>query len=213
MSRTLPIPLPPTRPVSGADAALRATLTELVVHLPCGGVRGPIGRIYARCDCAVNDGVWQSCSCEDEPVRWLRCDVSREVDLCRLCARGIAGGPSRWAWLGCPDCRAVNEEAGRLLGRRPVPLGRHSIMNGAAVRPLAGEAELRAQQEGLLDVFQGWDDLYAWFEAEYRRLAATQGWADVEQVLLRTWQQRLPPSRATSRDALQRFTGLELWPR
>ena len=48
MSQTLPIPLPPTRPVSEADAALRATLTELVVHLPCGGMRGPIGWIYAR---------------------------------------------------------------------------------------------------------------------------------------------------------------------
>lgn len=202
--------LPLKRPVSAADRSLRACVTELVVHVPCGGVRGPIGRLYTRCGCPENLGSWQSCPCEDEPVRWAGVDVSREVDLCVLCARGTAGGVSRWASLACPSCLRVNDTAGRLLGQRPLPLYRHSIANGAAIRASAHGAEFARQHALLVDVTRSWRQLDDWFDEEVRRLAASQGWAGERQVLLRVWQERLPASTAASRDALRRLTGVDL---
>jgi hypothetical protein len=205
MAYEMHTPLPPLRPVSEADASLRANINELVVHVPCGGIRGTIGRIYSRCQCPANDGVWQSCNCEDEPVRWERCDVSRVVDLCLLCARGRTGGVTKWANLGCGSCWAVNEQAARSLGYRPLPLARHSIRNGAAIRGNARGEEFRRQHAALVGVVRTWRDLDEWFLSEVQQLAESQGWSGDRMVLLTTWQERLPPSRAASRDAFQRF--------
>jgi hypothetical protein len=52
---------------------------------------------------------WQSCRDEDSPEKWEDCDVSRQYDVCIICFRATAGGISRWAWLACKDCRAVNK--------------------------------------------------------------------------------------------------------
>ena len=56
------------------------------------------------------------------------------VDLCIICFRATAGGTSRWAWLACENCRAVNESIESRWGFRPFALGRHSLMNGIGVR-------------------------------------------------------------------------------
>ncbi|EUA20568.1 hypothetical protein I552_6791 [Mycobacterium xenopi 3993] len=91
------------------------------MHIPCGGLRGPVG------------GRWQSCRHENAPERWEGCDVSRAKDLCIICFRATAGGTSRWSWLACENCRRVNAAIARLepeYGERPFALGRHSLMNG-----------------------------------------------------------------------------------
>ena len=77
---------------------------------------------------------WQSCPDEDSPEKWVGCDVSRQFDLCIICFRATAGGTSRWSWLACDDCRAVNDSIGSRWGFRPFALGRHSLMNGIGVR-------------------------------------------------------------------------------
>lgn len=116
-----------------AEAFNARTLNDLAVHVARGGIRGPIGRFPALCDCDVYKGVWQSCPCENTPAQWEGCDVSRAKDLCILCARATAGGTTRWSWLACGECREVVRADGA-LGLPSLPLGRHSIMNGAAVR-------------------------------------------------------------------------------
>ena len=78
--------------------------------------------------------IWQSCGDEDSPEKWEGFDVSREYDLCVICFRATAGGRSRWAWLACEDCRAVNTALEAAWGFRPFALGRHSLMNGIGVR-------------------------------------------------------------------------------
>ncbi|MGW0157789.1 hypothetical protein ACWDUN_00555 [Mycobacterium sp. NPDC003323] len=165
------------QPLTPADAALRARITELSVHIPCGTLRGPV---YRR---------WQSCRHEDRPSKWEGHDVSREHDLCIVCFRGTAGGSSRWSWLACEHCRAVNTAHGR-----PLPLGRHSIMNGIV--------EIHRLVE-----FAGGDwRLNGWREHEYR-LMALRFEPDAD-VPLREWQQAWPPSRQASEDAFSRLTGL-----
>lgn len=74
-----------------ADEALRERITELPVHIPCGGLRGPVQR--------SNPDLWQSCRHEDSPQKWEGVDVSRQYDPCIVCFRATAGGISRWSWL------------------------------------------------------------------------------------------------------------------
>ena len=141
------------RKLSAADAALRARITELSVHIPCGGIRGPLQRkSRAYPDLPVR---WQSCPDEDSPEKWEECDVSREFDLCIICFRATAGGTSRWAWLACDDCRAVNESIGSRWGFRPFALGRHSLMNGIGVRGGAPPEVQEAQIARLVEFAKG----------------------------------------------------------
>lgn len=185
-----------------ADAALRERITELGVHIPCGNIRGPVRRInpyHPRLPIR-----WQSCPCEDNPVHW-KADVSREKDLCIVCFRATAGGTSRWAWLACKDCRDINDALGSLSGRRPLALGRHSIMNGIAVRGGQSQEAAEAQIQRLLEFLQGDRRLDDWGRTEYRRLAtAFDPQADVP---LPVWQEKWPPGEEASRDAFSRLLG------
>lgn len=182
--------------ITYADAALRERLHELHVHIRCGGVRGPVRRD------TYGPRRWQSCGCEDNPVRWPMADVSRQTDLCIVCLRGTAGGVSRWAWLACEHCRKVNSIIARTWGGS-LPLGRHSLMNRAGVRLDAPPAE-RTKQVARLSGFVGAQlRLRQWRLAEYRRLASRfDPQADVP---LRIWQQEYPPSPEASWDAFSRM--------
>jgi len=185
--------------LSPTDAALRQRLTELCVHIPCGGIRGPLQRNE------YGPTVWQSCRCEDRPEKWPDVDVSRVADLCIVCFRGTAGGITRWSWLACEDCREVNNTIGRNWGVKPFRLGRHSLMNGIGVRGGA-PPEIRAEALARLAEFARSDSrLRDWKGIEYARLAAE--FDPLADVPLRVWQQEYPPSRAASWDAFSRIIG------
>lgn len=169
---------------------------QLTVHLPCARLRGWAGRV-------------QGCPCEpSEP--WPGCDVSRALDLCSVCARGTAGGVTRWAWLGCTSCRSVERSLQDWLGIRVLPLGRHSIMNGVGLRVAgASEAEAEAFAVRFQGLGLGWERLSAWGHAEARRLADGLDGAGPD-VALEAWQEACPPSLAASVDAYQRILGTPL---
>jgi hypothetical protein len=176
--------------------ALRERIKQLSVHIPCGGLRGPL------------TSRWQSCPDEDSPERWEGCDVSRERELCIVCSRGTAGGSSRWAWLGCHDCRAINDALTRAWGFRPLALGRHSLMNGIGVRGGA-PPEVQKRQVDQLAAFAGnRQQLRDWGRQEYRRLAAE--FDPLADIPLGDWQEQWPPGRRASADAFSRLLGREL---
>lgn len=189
--------------LSAADAALRERIAELSVHIPCGGLRGPLQlHTPSRPDRAVR---WQSCRDEDHPVTWSDADVSREHDLCIICLRATAGGRSRWSWLACGNCRAVNSAVESAWGFRPFALGRHSLMNGIGVKGGALPEAQRRQISQLAEFGSGHNRLRDWREDEYRRLASRfDPQADVP---LHEWQQEWPPSRRASQDAFARLIG------
>jgi len=192
--------------LSPTDAALRARITELSVHIPCGGLRGPLQpRSSANPNLPVR---WQSCQDEDSPERWPGCDVSRERDLCIICFRATAGGISRWSWLACEDCRAINNALERAWGARPLALGRHSLMNGIGVRGNAPPDVREAQIERLLKFAKGDDRLSEWRQHEYSWLAGR--FDPLADVPLRVWQQQWPPGPHASYDAFVRLLGREL---
>jgi hypothetical protein len=184
------------RKLSATDAALRERIVELSVHIPCGGLRGPV------------HGRWQSCRDEDSPERWEGCDVSSEKDLCIICFRATAGGTSRWSWLACADCRRVSASAARLgseYGDRPFALGRHSLMNGIGVRGGA-PPEVQEEQIARLAAFAKGDDrLREWRRREYSRLA--RRFDPLADIPLRIWQAEWPPGLEASVDAFARLLG------
>jgi hypothetical protein len=186
------------RELSAADAALRERIRELSVHIPCGGLRGPVG------------GRWQSCRDEDSPERWEDCDASSEKDLCIICFRATAGGTSRWSWLACADCRRVNTSIAQEYGERPFALGRHSLMNRIGVRGSAPPEVQEEQIARLVAFAKGDDRLRDWRRWEYSRLASRfDPFADVP---LRAWQDEWPPSLEASVDAFSRLLGHVLDP-
>jgi hypothetical protein len=192
------------RKLSATDAALRERITELSVHIPCGGLRGPVQRTRRE----GFWGRWQSCPDEDSPEKWQGCDVSREYDLCVICVRATAGGTSRWSWLACEHCRAVNTAVESAWGLRPFALGRHSLMNGIGVRGGDPPEVQEAQIARLVAFGRGGESLREWKRREYWRLA--NGFDPLADVPLTVWQQHWPPGRGASWDAFSRLTGLDI---
>jgi hypothetical protein len=185
------------RKLSATDAALRERITTLSVHIPCGGLRGPLG--------GGNFARWQSCRDEDSPEKWEGCDVSRDYDQCIICFRAKAGGTSRWAWLACEDCRAVNQKIEARAGVRPFALGRHSLMNGIGVRRGAPREVADQQIARLVEFARGDDRLRSWRREEYGRLASA--FDPLADVPLRVWQEQWVPGSGASTDAFFRLLG------
>lgn len=177
----------------------RTTHPGPFIHVPCGHIRGYVDRIRTHPDRPADR--YQSCACE-QPEVWEGTDVSEKIQLCVLCARGTAGGPSKWAWNACTLCRQQAQQftPDPAFGVT-LPLGRHSIMNQRYVRMSddATRQELGAQV--LLHGFALQDELFRWRTQEVQRIGA----ALTDDVALRRWQELLPGSRAASHDALERF--------
>ena len=134
--------------------------------------------------------------------------------LCKVCRRVPLRNQKPWSWFGCESCRAVDRRAASLFGgRRILPLGQHSIMNGASIRLSTPEGPgLTATFEQFAALGRGWQDLDSWAVLEGDRLVAQipeeVRRAD-EQVPLPRWQEWFPPSRAASADAFVRLIGLQ----
>jgi hypothetical protein len=194
------------RKLSAADAALRERITELSVHVPCGSLRGPVPRACKWGNAL--QGRWQSCPDENSPEDWDGWDVSRALDLCIICFKATAGGPTRWSWLACSDCRAVNTALEAAWGFRPFALGRHSLMNGIGVRGSAPPEVREAQITRLAEFLNGDNRLRQWKKQEFERLA--RKFDPLADVPLRIWQQEWAPGRHASLDAFSRPIGVEL---
>ena len=173
----------------------RDDLSRLDVHVPCLRVVGPTEHGY------------QACVCEPRSP-WPGHDVSRIADLCSVCARGTAGGSSRWSWLGCACCRAVELELRALFGICVLPLGRHSIMNGVG-RRLADRDSDAAFALSLNNLFTSQDRLHDWAEQESRGLAARLV-GSPDRVPLLDWLTQFPASPERSVHAYERFLGVTL---
>jgi hypothetical protein len=130
--------------------------------------------------------------------------------LCKVCRRVPLRSQPPWSWFGCETCRAVDARAASLFGgRRILPLGQHSIMNGASIRLTTPNGPgLDAKFEQFVALGRGWEDLSRWAALEGDRLASTvseANWSSFESVPLATWQMWFPASPAASADAFVRL--------
>jgi hypothetical protein len=93
-----------------------------------------------------------------------------------------------------------------------LPLGRHSLMNGAAMRVGAdSDSEIAEFARTLKDLLREWRRLGEWRKAEARRLAdsamLTSGRGEVP---LEEWLRTFRSSEGASVDAFCRYVGAEL---
>lgn len=183
--------------VHHAAARTQSEAADLVVHRACLRLRGntPYG--------------YQACRCEPA-VAWPDVDVSRAADLCAVCARGPAGGVTRYSWLGCVSCRAVELELREWLGICVTPLGRHSLMNGVGVR-VAGAID--ADREAFVTALEGldtsWTRLGQWADSEARHLERQLA-TKAPEIPLTVWRQVFPASLDASVDAYERMLQIRL---
>ena len=144
--------------VSATDAALRQRIHEFCVHIPVrqdprSAATGSLPGLPIR---------WQSCPCEDNSGEVVGCDVSRQFDLCIICFRATAGGTSRWSWLACEDCRAINRIQSGPVGFPPVRAGT-AQPDERNRRPRGYSAEgQQAQIDRLMAFLRGGDGLRGW---------------------------------------------------
>ena len=165
---------------------------QLWIHVRCGQLRGTtrLGE--------------QRCPCQPSQDRWPDCDVNEVAQLCVVCVRGSGGGPTRWSWLACLNCRQINDSLGSRLGRRPLPLGRHSLMNGIGhLVADPDDASIRGFAIAVAEMSVGYDRLMRWRVHEVQRLASAAGMPEV--VLLAGWRHQFPPHREASASAYSRL--------
>ena len=149
---------------------------------------------------------YQHCKCEPKPqIDKPQVDCPSGFQLCALCARGVAGGLSRWSWLVCSECKEIS--VGRTIGGSNIPVGRHSIMNGD-VWPLEvqNESERERQVREVLDFVNLQNELQifgkARAEALFRNELLLHG---EEHVSVFQWKLSFPSSEVASRAALAAF--------
>ncbi len=156
-----------------------ARLGAFAVHLSCGTVRGDTfaGR--------------QTCPCES--AQGARCGLpDRIVDLCAVCARGVAWSATSWSYYVCQDCKTVEMYLRERLGRDVLPIGRQREMNGHAGGGRGGSREsVQPYLAALVDLLPVAADL----PAHGRRVAqemARDYPSHLDQVPLETWCSRFP---------------------
>lgn len=123
--------------------------------------------------------------------------------LCKVCLRVPLPNRRPWSWFGCGPCRRADARlASRLGGKRFLPLGQHSIMNGLGIR-LADSSPMRvrAAHDQMVAMGREWQVLEGWRD----HLASTtaQQWLDergggATVVPLSEWQARYPAGRLAS---------------
>ena len=134
--------------------------------------------------------------------------------LCKVCRRVPLPNRSRGPGTAVrPAALSISARPDAFGGKRILPLGQHSIMNGIGIRLATPEGPgLTAKFEQFVALGRGWQDIDAWAEIEGERLVAEaegSGSRLAESVPLPTWQEWFPPSREASADAFARLIALQ----
>ena len=129
-----------------------------------------------------------------------------DFELCTICARELAPSESLWTYRACLNCMTFDAVLGEEFeGDMFLPLGRHTVMNGAIIEHDAIDIVQQAQSEGVDVVLAQWESLLNWRSSEVRHLATQAGFKNGDTVTLVQWQYANPPSRQASFDAYLRL--------
>ena len=151
----------------------------------------------------------QRCLCPTEiHVERNGVDCPTGFHLCDVCARGTAGGTSRWSWNACKCCIGVNVNTQKQLGFS-LPLGRHSIMNGVSVPISAVGDELAESTEALIAFVAKSVAISDWGLLQARELfESVPEWAKETHIPIAVWQKKFKASKEKSLAAFQNYYGV-----
>lgn len=137
---------------------------RFVVCGKCQALRGgPIDHIG---DVAV----WQLCDCasaEERSAQPRVGDFNAAFELCRCCGMEALRSGSRWSVWFCATCQERVRELNAESGSCVVPIGRHTLMNGAEFDPSPDSAS-RTFVEQLKSLFHEMAETAAWAPAAVR---------------------------------------------
>ena len=128
--------------------------------------------------------------------------TDKDEYLCVICCRSFTEGRGKFKWIACKTCLAFDRAAARVLGSKQlIPLGLHSIMNGAFIDTSANPTLQLAQKDRLLAHVSNYGILYNHRSAVLKEMAQEIGWADRETVPWGDWVNMFPASFAHSEEA------------
>jgi hypothetical protein len=135
----------------------------------CLVLRGPFFDSHNACERV------QRCGCEPADPRWNAFDYNRAAELCRCCASRVIGCGSKWSVFFCDVCKRQVVAYNGAAGRKAIPIGRHSMMNGVALN--AGDAgktsARRVFAHDLSEVFDRIDRLERFHRTQVRRIVSS----------------------------------------
>src|SRR5580658_9930592 len=152
------------RPMDGNELAARMELCR-----KCLVLRGPFFDSHNGCERV------QRCGCEPAGPLWNAFDYNRAAELCRCCASRVIRCGSKWSVFFCEECKphvvAYNGEAGWNV----IPIGRHSMMNGVALKTEDARNDVArgAFARGLSEVVDGIGRLERFHHAQVRRIVSS----------------------------------------
>lgn len=128
----------------------------------------------------------QQCDCEPQK-KYDGIDCPSGIHLCYICQSRLAGGTSRWSWEACGPCLDANKALEK-EGFTPLPLGRHSVMNGIAIAVQAPKDQFTLQSNQLLTFINSLQEIRAWsIEETKKKYLSVEKWATLNQIPAKLW--------------------------
>ena len=99
----------------------------------------------------------QQCGCEPPEPLWNAFDYNCAAELCRCCASRAIRCGSKWSVFFCDACKGHVVAYNDAAGWKVIPIGRHSLMNGVALRvdDARKGSPRSAFARGMSEVFDG----------------------------------------------------------
>ena len=156
-------------------------------------------------------GRHQRCKCQGRLSRGELGDTDcpNGLTLCKVCARSLVGGFSRFSWLACESCKAANKKFHFKMGFK-LPLGRHSIMNGVSIPANVPKAEVEAGISNMMTLVKSWEDLNTWCALKTRILfESVPEWAEMKLIPIDLWEKKFESSLEGSLNSFAQFYGVK----
>ncbi len=114
----------------------------------------------------------QLCGCDPDQPPWNAYDYNCFAELCHCCAAEIVKSGTKWSPFFCDDCKTRVRAYNESIGFCAIPLGRHSIMNGVALRvaPATERRQVDTFVKGLFGLFERVGCLSSHRQARIRRI-------------------------------------------
>ena len=129
--------------------------------------------------------------------------------ICVVCARSLIRDSRPFMWAACVTCRKFDRAIARAMGGKVfLPLGLHSIMNGAAISVQAEDYVQKAQIDAVMSVARNWESLFKYKERIVLEMASSNQWEKQDLVPWVDWSHQFP---STFESSLAAYMKLIQW--
>ena len=95
-------------------------------------------------------------------------DFNEHTTLCYCCLSEKLRSGSKWCVWFCDECKAKIVAFNKWMGATVIPIGRHTIMAGVALKGGSSRSEVRAFVSQMNSLFSRMNDLSEWRKVRFR---------------------------------------------